>query len=76
MLLGQGKLGFSGGVMLAGMAGIAVLVAFYVAPATANATALDETYVTYGIAAMSLVIAIAATMRANAMNKKNTAGKE
>jgi hypothetical protein len=64
------KLGLSGVLMLAGMAVLALFVAFVAVPWISQASGTNESTVTYAVAALAFIVAIGAALWAKALNKK------
>ena len=62
-------------LVLAGMALLALFVAFIVVPWISEASGTNETKVTYIVGAVAFAVAIVCTFWAKALNKKAAGGK-
>lgn len=67
------KLGRTGVLILATIAAFSLFTAMVVVPAIARSSGIDQSYVTYAIAAVAFVLAIVATRWAKSLNKQKTA---
>jgi uncharacterized membrane protein len=59
--------------LLVAMAVFALLVAFFAVPWLADRTGINQSYVTYGVAAFCFVFALVASRWARNLNAKNAA---
>jgi hypothetical protein len=67
------KWSIGGVAILAAICLFALFVAFVVGPAISHASGVADEYVSLALGAVFLVIAVAATLGAKALNKKNAA---
>jgi len=67
------KLGRTGVLILATIAVFSLFTAMVVVPTIARSSGIDQSYVTYAVAAVAFVVAIVATRWAKSLNKKTAA---
>jgi membrane protein implicated in regulation of membrane protease activity len=70
------KLGASGVHLLVAMGVFALLTAIVAVPAIAEMTGINQTYVTYVVAAICFVFAVTASRWVRSLNAKNAAEKK